>query len=64
MSNWTKFPESFPAQTGNYLCFVEIPQDGGGSTSETRILGWYRDSRRWESVGMIVRYWMPLPDAP
>lgn len=64
MSNWSKFPESFPSQTGNYLCFVEVPSVGGSSIGVTRILGWYWEKGRWDCSGMIVRYWMPLPEPP
>ena len=64
MNEWRKYPVTFPNETGKYLCFVEIPSDGGSSSFKTYILGWYQFKGHWDCSGMIVRYWMPLPDEP
>ena len=64
MKPWFEFPTVKPNSSGDYLCLVEVPGDGGLSRKRLQILGWFNTKGGWNCTGMIVRGWQQLPDPP
>lgn len=71
MSEWISVKDRLPndedlkkSEEYDFLCRVIIPQDGGDAIPETRICHFGLFERKWDTTGIIVTHWMPLPDPP
>jgi hypothetical protein len=64
MSAWNPFPKENPICSGDYLCWCETPSESGLSRTRPCIIYWSLINGGWKCTGMIVRYWMLLPEPP
>lgn len=71
MSEWISVKERIPndeelkkSESWDFLCRVLVPQDGGDAASETLICHFKFFEREWDTTGIIVTHWMPMPDPP
>lgn len=71
MSEWISVKDRLPneeelkrSEKWEFLCRVLIPENGGGASKETIVIGYDILDKQWVCNGMIITHWMPLPEPP
>lgn len=61
---WISVEDRLPEDGYEKLCYVIIPENGGGYFRTQKILNYSRVGKGWNCSGMIVTHWMSLPEPP